>query len=39
MYKKILVPIDGSELSYMAVAGAASFAKTLAQGRLCRPEH
>ena len=29
MYKKILVPIDGSELSYMAVAGAASFAKPL----------
>lgn len=29
MYKKILVPIDGSELSYMAVAGAASFAQKL----------
>ena len=29
MYKKILVPIDGSELSYKAVAGAASFAKSL----------
>ncbi len=29
MYKKILVPIDGSELSFMAVAGAASFAKPL----------
>lgn len=29
MYKKILVPIDGSELSYMAVAGAANFAKPL----------
>ena len=29
MYKKILVPIDGSELSYKAVAGAASFAKCL----------
>lgn len=29
MYKKILVPIDDSELSYMAVAGAASFAHKL----------
>ncbi len=29
MYKRILVPIDGSELSYMAVQGAASFAKPL----------
>ena len=29
MYKKILVPIDGTELSYMAVAGAASFAHAL----------
>ena len=26
MYKKILVPIDGSELSYQAVEGAAKFA-------------
>ena len=25
MYKKILVPIDGSELSYQAVEGAAKF--------------
>ena len=32
MYKKILVPIDGSELSYKAVAGAASFAKSLGAG-------
>ena len=29
MYKKILVPIDGSDLSYQAVAGAARFAKGL----------
>ena len=29
MYKKILVPIDGSELSYQAVAGAANFAKSM----------
>ena len=29
MYKKILVPIDGSELSYQAVAGAANFAKAM----------
>ena len=29
MYTKILVPIDGSELSHKAVAGAASFAKSL----------
>ena len=29
MYKKILVPIDGSELSYQAVEGAAKFAKSM----------
>lgn len=29
MYKKILVPIDGSDLSYQAVEGAAKLAKSI----------
>ena len=39
MFKKILVPTDGSRLSYFAIARAITFAKSLNAGSADSPSY